>query len=105
MRSCLRWLTVSVRLGLIAPSVFLLTTMLVARDSQLEAHFGYAVRRIMRIFWPSSIWLLAADPFEGTIQDYEILLWSIAGNMMLYGLIGMTAWLIKRVVTPATGLH
>jgi len=49
---------------------------------------GYYVNRIMRVLWPSSVWLMATEGIESTMLGYALVAVSIVANGVLYAIIG-----------------
>ena len=97
--SYFRWLIVSAALGLLAPICWFLMQVLIGGNSHLEWKIGYPLERVIRVTWPSSIWLMATDGSEGTSGSYLIVLMSVAANIVLYGLLGSCAWLVEHLVS------
>lgn len=97
-----RWLFVSAALGLLAPICWFLIQGIIGGNTQLAWKIGYPLQRVLRVIWPSSIWLMATDGIEGTRGDYLIVLMSIAANIALYAVLGSGAWVLKRLVTYAS---
>jgi len=97
--SYFRWLVVSAALGLLAPICWFLIQGLIGGNTQLEWKIGYPLERVIRVIWPSSIWLMATDGSEGTPGSYLIVLMSVAANIALYVVLGSGVWLLKRLVT------
>jgi len=96
--SYFRWLVVSAALGLLAPICWFLIQELVGGNTQLEWKIGYPLELVIRVIWPSSIWLMATDGSEGTPGSYLIVLMSVAANIALYAVLGSGLWLLKRLV-------
>ncbi len=58
----------------------------------------YQLERVVRVVWPSSLWLMATDGIEDTPRAYVFILLSIAINILLYGVVGTAAWSVKYFV-------
>ena len=58
----------------------------------------YQLERVVRVVWPSSLWLMATDGIEGTARPYMFILMSVATNVLLYGVVGTAAWSVKYFV-------
>ncbi len=98
-RTYFKWLVVSAALGLLAPIFWFLIQGLFGANAQLQWKIVYPLERVMRVFWPSSIWLMATDGGEGTPGSHLIVLMSVAANVALYAVFGSGVWLVKRLVT------
>ena len=92
----LRWLLVSAAVGLIVPIALLLVQKAVGGDAQLAKNFSYPLNRLMRLVWPSSVWLMASIGIEGTPRDYLFVSLSVLANVLLYSGTGCVLWGVKR---------
>jgi hypothetical protein len=95
-RSFLRWLFASAALGLLAPVCWFVVEWLIGGNEQLEWKIAYPLERAILVLWPSSIWLMATDGIEGTSRAYLFMFMSVAGNVVLYSLLGSVAWMVNR---------
>ncbi len=84
-----RWLIISAGLGLLAPIVWFLAQRFIGDNAT------YSLKRVIRVVWPSSIWLMATDGIEGTPRSYLFILMSVAANIVLYVVLGSAAWSVK----------
>lgn|SRR5215469_10430770 len=92
MVSFYRWLVPSAGLGLLPPIVWFLIQRLVGEGAM------YQLERVVRVVWPSSLWLMATDGIEGTPRAYLFILMSVAANVLLYGVLGSVVWSVKYFV-------
>ena len=76
----------------------LLIESLVSTHTQLERDFGYPLNRVMRVVWPSSVWLMATAGIEGTPTDFMFISMSVLANVFLYGAVGCVLWGLKRII-------
>jgi len=97
--SYFRWLVISAAMGLLAPICWFLIQGLIGSNTKLEWKIAYPLERVIRVIWPSSIWLMATDGSEGTPASYVIAFMSVAANIALYAVLGSSVWLLKRLVT------
>jgi len=98
--SFLRWLVMSAVLGLLAPITWLLVQKLLGANAQIQTQIA-PLERVIRVVWPSSLWLMATDGIEGTPKAYMFVSLSIVANIVLYGLLGSAVWAVKRLVAVA----
>jgi hypothetical protein len=99
--SYFRWLAFSAALGLLAPICWFLVQGLIGGTTELGWKIAYVLEPVIRVIWPSSIWLMATDGSEGTAGSHLIVLMSVAANIVLYAVLGSGLWFLKRLVTPA----
>ena len=55
------------------------------------------------LLWPSSIFLMATDGHEASLGAILIMILAVAGNAILYALIGSAIWFVKHLVSKALG--
>jgi len=91
--SFLRWLIISAGLGLFAPIVWYVAQRFAGGlvPERLE--------RVLRVVWPSSLWLLATDGIEGTPRAYKFVLMAVVANILLYGVLGSAVWSVRHFVS------
>jgi len=87
-------------LGLLAPITWLLVQKLLGANAQIQTQIA-PLERVIRVVWPSSLWLMATDGIEGTPKAYMFVSLSIVANIVLYGLLGSAVWAVKRLVAVA----
>ena len=97
-RSFAKWVASWAALGLVVAVGWSAVQWFIGSHEQIWKNVGYLSQRVMRVMWPSSVWLMATDGIEGTPTDYLFLLLSITANVLLYGAIGMFIWLLKSLV-------
>ena len=73
-----------------------------ARQSTFDAYV--ALHEVRRVLWPASILLVGTAGREMTSGGLVILATSIAGNVLLYGLIGGLASTLRRPVSRPLGM-
>lgn len=96
-----KWLTASLTLGLLVPIAFLLAQEIVV------VHMGwtsvtYPLHRLMRLLWPSSVWLMATVGIERAPIGYLFVLISVLANVVLYGAVGAVLWVAYRSIKRDT---
>jgi hypothetical protein len=101
-RSFLKWLIISALLGVVVPIGFLLTEKMLSTGPQQASNLSYSIHRVMRVMWPSSIFLMATEGIEGTPRDYLFILISVAVNALLYSIVGSALWLVKCFAVAIT---
>ena len=95
--SFVKWLGISGGLGIVVAVLLLALSHAVAAWGGMS-RAGYWTNRTMRVLWPSSVWLMATEGIESSIQGYLLLLLSILTNGLTYAVLGATAWGIHRVM-------
>lgn len=84
-----RWLTWAAILGLVAPAVWF------SLGFALDGIPGWAHEKLMWM-WPTSLLLLLTAGREQTPESFAIISVAILGNVVLYGLVGIVAWIVRR---------
>lgn len=94
-----RWLCVSAGAGLVLPLLFLLIVKALSNRV-----WNYPVNELMRLLWPSSVWLMATEGIEGTLRSYFFVLISISANVLLYAVLGsFIGWLKHALIDRVRG--
>lgn len=70
-----------------------------AMGATQSSNAGHYVNRTMRILWPSSVWLMAAEGIETTGTGYFIVVLSMLGNGILYAVLGSLGWWLRRTIS------
>jgi hypothetical protein len=97
-RSLKRWIVVSSLLGVLVALMLLLAEWFMERHPSMQRDAGYVVREAMSIVWPSSVALMATYGIERTLTGYVIVLIAIAGNALLYAVIGTLIWWLINII-------
>ena len=83
-------------LGLLAPAGWFLIQAFAGDTTVLGKEIAYPAERVIRLIWPSSVWLMATDGIEGTPRADLFIFLSILVNVVLYALLGIAFWFLKR---------
>jgi hypothetical protein len=94
--SLVKWLKVSAVLGILSPVCWFLAQATFGSDTRMQWKILYPLERVIRVIWPSSIFLLATDGIEGTPTAYLFIFISVAANVILYLLVGFAVWRLKN---------
>jgi hypothetical protein len=97
--SFLKWMVGSGLVGLLVAVGLFSISAVTTSHPQLDREFGYPLSQVMIVVWPSSFWLMATDGIEGTPRAYMFVLFSMAGNVVLYAILGSAAWCIRYLAT------
>jgi hypothetical protein len=96
------WIATAALIGVFVPIAILLLQEAVGYSAS-ASQTNFAIHRVMRIVWPSSVWLMATEGIEGTGRDCLFVSLSVIANMLLYGGLGGIVYGIKGLVTRTTG--
>jgi hypothetical protein len=101
--SFFRWFWTSAGGGLFIPFGWFLIQILTRGNTQLCTKMAYPAERIIRVMWPSSLWLMATDGIEGAPKAHLFIFFSVAANVVLYAVLGGVIWSVKHLITAHKG--
>lgn len=74
---------------LITLGLFALLLVLNANPQIVNTETAYLVRRLGRILWPSSFWLMALEGRNSMGEAALVYTLSVGANILLYGILGI----------------
>jgi hypothetical protein len=92
-----KWVTSWAALGLVVAVGWTAVQWFIGSHEHIWKNVGYLSQRVMRVMWPSSVWLMATDGIEGTPTDYFFVVLSALANVVLYGAVGAFIWMLRRI--------
>jgi hypothetical protein len=94
--SLAKWTITAALAGLVVAVTVMSIQIPVSWNAKLDDEYGLVIMKTAVTLWPSSIWLMATEGIESTPRGYLFLIMAIAGNAVLYGILGSIGWGLKQ---------